>query len=147
MYAFQAIIDRAQTPQHITWAVEGMIDGFHKGFVEQGFFAVSKLRDPRNSVSDCDQMFWALLDDGCVLLLLYYAHVYYASTATAKSGKIKTSHDNTRRSYRVYSLGPCDSESLLNPPPKNRVAPFNRRRFRTRRTRGRRAGSRLEVPL
>ncbi|CAE7245726.1 unnamed protein product [Symbiodinium sp. CCMP2592] len=49
IYAFQAIIDKAQTPQHITWAVEGMIDGFRKGFVEPGFFAVSKLRDARNS--------------------------------------------------------------------------------------------------
>ena len=59
IYAFQAIIDKAQTPQHITWAVEGMIDGFRKGFVEPGFFAVSKLRDARDSVSDCDQIFWA----------------------------------------------------------------------------------------
>ncbi|CAE7679450.1 unnamed protein product [Symbiodinium sp. CCMP2592] len=49
IYAFQAIIDKAQTPKHITWAVEGMIDGFRKGFVEPGFFAVSKLRDARNS--------------------------------------------------------------------------------------------------
>ena len=68
VYALQALVDRAQTPEHITWALEGLLDGFAKGFLDAGHFKVSKLKDPRNSF--CPEF----VEHALVVLRAYYLY-------------------------------------------------------------------------
>lgn len=38
VYALQALIDRAGTPELIAWSLEGMVDGVRMSFIDAGFF-------------------------------------------------------------------------------------------------------------
>ena len=49
IYSLQAVLDRAQGPENIVYALEGMMDGFKMGFLTLSDFAPSKLKDYRTS--------------------------------------------------------------------------------------------------
>jgi hypothetical protein len=49
IYALQALLDRAGTPEMITWSLEGMVDGVRMSFLDGGHFVISKLKDSRAS--------------------------------------------------------------------------------------------------
>jgi len=49
VYSFQAIIDRASTPENIKEALVSMLDGYRMEYLTLGNFAVKKLKDPRES--------------------------------------------------------------------------------------------------
>ena len=49
IYVFQAIIDRAKTPEKIGWAVQGLVDHLRMGLIDKSVFANAKLRDHRSS--------------------------------------------------------------------------------------------------
>ncbi|CAE7207986.1 unnamed protein product [Symbiodinium sp. KB8] len=49
IWTLQGLIDRAKGPAEITFAMQGLIDGYRKGFVDVGMFAASKIKDPRTS--------------------------------------------------------------------------------------------------
>ena len=45
----QALVDRASTPDNITWALEGLVDHYRMTYIDLGAFSISKLRDHRHS--------------------------------------------------------------------------------------------------
>ena len=47
--AFQALIDRAKTPDNIVLALSGLVDSFRMNQLDFGHFSVNKLKDPRES--------------------------------------------------------------------------------------------------
>ena len=49
VHCLQALVHRAQTPNNIAFAVEGMIDHYRMEFLDVGHFVVSKIKDPRSS--------------------------------------------------------------------------------------------------
>lgn len=52
----QAIVDRGQTPEGITLALEGLVDGWRMGVLDSSSFAVAKLKDYRNSYVEVVKM-------------------------------------------------------------------------------------------
>lgn len=49
IYAMQALVDRAQTPHRIGWAVWGLTDLYRMELINLGAFSVAKLKDYRQS--------------------------------------------------------------------------------------------------
>ena len=49
IYTLQAVVDRARTPQLITWALHGLIDAYRMEQIDMSHFAVGKIKDPRES--------------------------------------------------------------------------------------------------
>ena len=49
VYSLQAVIDRAQSPQRISFSMEGLLDAYRMQFINIGEFAVKKLSDLKNS--------------------------------------------------------------------------------------------------
>ena len=49
VYALQALVDRAQTTDRITWALWGLTDYWRMEYLDLGAFSIAKLRDYRQS--------------------------------------------------------------------------------------------------
>ncbi|CAK0907003.1 unnamed protein product [Prorocentrum cordatum] len=49
LYAMQAVVERASTPNKIDWAMMGLTDHYRMEFIDLGKFGVNKLRDYRES--------------------------------------------------------------------------------------------------
>ena len=45
----KTLVDRASTPDNITWALEGLVDHYRMDYIDLGAFATLKLRDHRQS--------------------------------------------------------------------------------------------------
>lgn len=48
IYVLQSIVDRAQTPERIAWAIPGLLDHYRMELIDKGAFSVAKLRDYRH---------------------------------------------------------------------------------------------------
>ena len=49
IYALQALVDRANTPEMISWCLQGLVDGWRMGHLDPGVFVIAKLKDSRAS--------------------------------------------------------------------------------------------------
>lgn len=49
IYSLQGLLDRAQTPENVAFALEGLLDGFQMGFVSEAEFGARRIKDYRSS--------------------------------------------------------------------------------------------------
>jgi len=49
IYALQSVVDRAQVPHLIAWAVDLLVDHYRMGFIDIGVFSIRKLKDSKDS--------------------------------------------------------------------------------------------------
>ena len=49
IYALQAVVDRAQTSQLITWGLTLLVDHYRMEYIDLGHFSVRRLKDTKDS--------------------------------------------------------------------------------------------------
>ena len=47
IYLLQAVVDRAKTPDKISWAIQGLVDHLRMGIIDKSVFSIKGLRDHR----------------------------------------------------------------------------------------------------
>ncbi|CAK9001222.1 Uncharacterized protein SCF082_LOCUS6841 [Durusdinium trenchii] len=114
VYALQALIDRAGTPELIAWSLEGMVDGVRMSFIDAGFFVISKLKDSRQSYIEVLKMKRKTLN--------HCLNQWLNTLELSKEWKEKIrnfcgSFDNVRKHLSPYPDTQADTAWLLGCPP------------------------------
>lgn len=114
VYALQALIDRAGTPELIAWSLEGMVDGVRMSFIDAGFFVISKLKDSRQSYIEVLKMKRKTLN--------HCLNQWLNTLDLSKEWKEKIrnfcgSFDNVRKHLSPYPDTQADTAWLLGCPP------------------------------
>ena len=113
IYALQALIDRAGTPEMIAWALPGMVDGVRMSFLDAGVFVISKLKDSRVSYIEILKM------KKKVLQHLLTEWLMSLELPTEWKNKIKStfsSFEKVRGHFAPYPQQTADTAWLLGAP-------------------------------
>ena len=122
VYTLQALIDRANTPEMISWSLEGLVDGVRMSFLDAGSFVISKLKDSRNSYIEVLKM--------KRLTLTHLLKTWMSELKLDKEWKDKIkscfgSFDMVRKHVCPYPDSQADTAWLLGCPPSvNEICDF-----------------------
>ena len=103
VWTLQYVIERAQSPERIVFALEGLVDHYRMGLIDLGVFSHTKLKDSRQSYVEVLSLKMSTLS---YMLTELLANSGIAAASAAKIREVYSSFATTRQFSTAYPDSP-----------------------------------------